>query len=48
MTSQRRVLGELREVRATEQAIRADRPRPVDVSGSATGTIRVPASREGD
>jgi hypothetical protein len=48
---------ELREVPATDQAIRADRPRlvlsaarPADVSGSApaTGTIRMPASREGD
>jgi hypothetical protein len=48
---------ELREVPASDQAIRADRPRlvlsaarPADVSGSApaTGTIRMPASREGD
>jgi len=48
---------ELREVPATDQAIRADRPRlvlsaarPADVSGSApaTGRVRMPASREGD
>ena len=48
---------DLREVPATGQAIRADRPRlvlsaarPAGVSGSApaTGTIRMPASREGD
>ena len=48
---------DLREVPATGQAIRADRPRlvlsaacPAGVSGSATanGTIRMSASREGD